>query len=490
MSKRKTLAGRIAGWFTGRRFEAAAHDRDSIEQYSRVDYDREINEDLSEDLPTMRARCRDAARNNPLVEGVINTHKTDVVGSDGPVLDVQSDDERYNQEAEDLWREFRCNCDYNGQLAFCDFLRQDIEAAWTSGDSIKQVLYDRRAPSPIKLRLLGITSDRLDTPYDQFGNPNVVMGVELSESGRPVYYYIAEPTHIGPYRYQTGKYNRLRAEDVLHVYEAIEAGQVRGIPWLASSLRGISHSDAFDRETIEAARTAAIFGAVATVKDGMIDPGEFKTTTGKIAIPTRSIAYMAPGYDIKQLAAQHPNAHYVEFQHEQFRKLGRPVGMPLMTILLDARYHNYSSARYDGQVYRRHLNVIQSRLTRQVCNPIANQVLLDGERFGLIRRRPESVRTVWGWSQPPEIDEHKAAIADQLELRTGSISLSQVCARRNRSFEEVVAARLRDDELLAANGLPSVRDSVAVNPSAAQAAAESNESGDNQNSRFHVGMTL
>lgn len=493
MSKRNVLQrilDKVIPSMGQRRFEAAAIDRDSQEQYARVDYERPYNEDLSEDLPTMRSRCRDVVRNNSLVEGVVNTHKADVCGPDGPSLDVQSDDEAYNREAEDVWREFAADCDYNRQLAFVDFLRQDIEAAWTAGDSITQTLYDRQYSGPVKFRLLGISPDRLDTPYKEFGNPNIVMGVELAGAGRPIAYHISEPTRVGPYRYLTGEFTSLPSAQIQHVFEAVEPGQVRGIPWLASSLRSISQSDAFDRETIEAARTAALFGAVATTQAGVIDPGEFVRTTGKLSIPTRSVAYLAPGYDIKQLQGQHPNNRYVEFQYEQYRKIGRAVGMPLLTILLDARSHNYSSARYDGQVYRRHLNVIQARLTRQRCNPSANRVLLDAERAGVIRRRPPKVRLVWGWSQPPEVDEQKAAQADELELRIGSKSLSQVCASRNRSFEEVVQARLRDDEYLEANGLPTVSEMLS-GMEQQQPPADSDENDTNANAnRFEVGMTL
>lgn len=494
------MSGKRGGYFRGlvdailgRRFEAAGMDRDAQEQYARVDHERPINEDLADDLPTMRARCRDAVRNNALVEGAVTTHKSDVVGPDGPKLDVQSDSEQYNREAEDIWQEWAANCDYNRQWALVDFLRQDIEAAWTAGDSITQVLYDRQQPAAMKFRLLGIAADRLETPIDRFGDRNVIMGVEVNDHGRPTHYHIAEPTYYGPYRAWTGKYTRLPTSQVQHIFEAIEPGQVRGIPWLASSLRSISQSNAFDRETIEAARTAALFGAVAVTQPGAIEPGEYERTTGKVTIPTRSMMYAPPGYDVKQLQAQHPNNRYVEFQHEQFRKIGRAVGMPLLTVLLDARTHNYSSARYDGQVYRRHLQVIQSRLTRQRCVPCANQVLLDAERAGVIRRRPPRVHLSWGWPQPPEIDEQKAALADEIKLRIGSASLSQVCASHNRSFEEVVQARLRDDEYLRENGLPTVSEMLgaATNSSPQPAGDESDDDPRQPGAdRFHVGVTL
>lgn len=469
-----------------RRFEAAQIDRDSVEQYARTNGERPYNEDLSEGLPTMRARCRDVVQNNALVNGVVNTHKCDVAGPDGPSLDVQSDDETYNREAEDVWRDVITNCDYNRQLAFVDFIRQDVEMGWTAGDSITQMLYDRRASTPIKLRMLAISPDRLDTPYQMFGDPDVVMGIKLDEAGGPVSYYISEPSHVGPYRYMTGKFTKVDASQIVHVFESVEPGQVRGIPWLASSLRSISHSDSFDRETIEAARSAALLGVTLETQQGVTGPEDWVQTTGKIQIPTRSMTYVAPGYTAKQIQSSHPGNNYIDFQHEQFRKIGRPVGMPLLTILMDARTHNYSSARYDGQVYRRHLNVIQARITRQRCNPFANQVLLDAERTGLIRRRPNRVRLVWGWSQPPEIDPYKAAQAAEIELRLGLKSLSQVCASYNLNFEEVVQARLRDDEYLQSLGMPTVAEMLGHMTTTEPATTQDQ----NNSNRFNVELAI
>jgi len=315
------------------------------------------------------------------------------------------------------------------------------------------------------------------------------MGVRVTKSGRPVSYYLAEPANYGAYRFLTGKHTELPASEAIHIFEQIEPGQVRGIPWLASSLIDIANSRAFAKETIEAARSAALMNVIMTADN--MDAEIKQPAQSTVSIPRRSMVYVKPGWKAQQVTPQHPSTRYIEFQHENYRAIGRPVGMPLLTILLDARYHNYSSARYDGQVYRRHLNAIQARLTRQRCNPCANQVLLDAERNGQIRRRPAKVSLVWGWSNPPEIDEEKTARANEIKLRMGAISLSEVCANSNRSLEEVVQQRVRDDELLESFGLPTVRESIAQPGQVTQLQADSEErpaSGDRSLSDYFVRM--
>ena len=366
-------------------------------------------------------------------------------------------------------------------------LRHDIESAWTCGDSLYQRLYDRQAPTINKFRLLGIAIDRLQSPNTYVSDPDVILGVRVNEHGRPLSYYIAEPSHIGPYRQMMGNYAELQRSQAIHVFDQIEPGQLRGIPWLASSLLDISNSKAFATETIELARSAKILGVVLEAdSDGVESP--VMPTNKTVPIPRRGMTYVKQGWRAKQISGQNPGTGYIEFQHENYRSIGRPVGMPLLTILLDARYHNYSSARYDGQVYRRHLNAIQSRLTRQKCNPCANQVLLDLERAGQIRRRPQRVSLVWGWSNPPEIDEEKTARANDIKLRQGSISLSEVCSASNRSLEEVIQQRVRDDELLVSSGLPTVMESLAKVPAAQpnQNAQDSKPGGAKRDSEMHL----
>jgi len=98
---------------------------------------------------------------------------------------------------------------------------------------------------------------------------------------------------------------------------------------------------------------------------------------------------------------------------------------------------------------------------------------------------------VWVWSNPPEIDEEKTARANEIKLRMGAISLSEVCANSNRSLEEVVQQRVRDDELLESFGLPTVRESIAQPGQVTQLQADSEErpaSGDRSLSDYFVRM--
>src|SRR5687768_2173239 len=76
--------------WTLRRWEAAETNRLNRTHWRNAT-GAPINEDLSGDLRTLRARCRYESYNNPIVEGVIGTHQVDLVGVQGPTLQVRSD---------------------------------------------------------------------------------------------------------------------------------------------------------------------------------------------------------------------------------------------------------------------------------------------------------------------------------------------------------------------------------------------------------------
>ena len=75
---------------------------------------RTINLDLAADLETIRRRARFEIVNNPTAAGIIHSHTVDVVGENGPTLQVKSDNERYDKALEALWRDWWAMPDLNG----------------------------------------------------------------------------------------------------------------------------------------------------------------------------------------------------------------------------------------------------------------------------------------------------------------------------------------------------------------------------------------
>lgn len=138
----RTLRRKIANAFYqpgGQRgWEAAETHRLNQEHWARAT-DQPINYDLSSQLQIVRMRCAYEAANNPMIDGVIFTHATDVAGEDGPSLQVLSDDETFNDAAERTWREFWEAPDYNGVLSGVEFLQLWLRDLWINGEYLAQI---------------------------------------------------------------------------------------------------------------------------------------------------------------------------------------------------------------------------------------------------------------------------------------------------------------------------------------------------------------
>jgi capsid protein len=87
-----------------RRWEGATTDRLNEAHWVHA-ADESINAWLSEQLGVLRGRALYEAKNNPTVFGMLATHADAIVGPDGPTLQVQSDDARYNDALEQAWQD-------------------------------------------------------------------------------------------------------------------------------------------------------------------------------------------------------------------------------------------------------------------------------------------------------------------------------------------------------------------------------------------------
>ena len=173
------------------RWEAAQTDRLNKDHWCGVN-NQPINFDLEQDLETIVKRCQHEKHNNPMVEGVINTHTIDLIGETGPSLQVMSDSPRYNSLLEEIWQEWWSECTVEG-ISGVDLMARYNENDWDKGNSLAQILdMSSELPSEaiIKTRLLDIAPYRLSNPWGYSLGDRVLNGVRFDDYGRPTQYYI------------------------------------------------------------------------------------------------------------------------------------------------------------------------------------------------------------------------------------------------------------------------------------------------------------
>jgi lambda family phage portal protein len=422
--------------WTLRRFEAAETNRLNKSQWQKV-HDQSINADLLSDLTTIRSRATAEAARNPIVEGVIFTFCTDVVGPNGPTLQVISDDdadEDWCDALEAVSADFWKNPEISGKLDGVELMRLWVRGLWTAGEFLAQKTTASR-PGAIGLRLKTIAPRRLHTPALLAGEPDVIMGIRQTREGEPVEYLISDPRRFGAFMVETGAFTPVPAAMVIHRFLVIEEDQARGVPWLTTSLQSTADGRDYDAQVLDAVRQAADQAVLLYTEHPT--RRSWKSTNPRRSSAGR-MSTLPPGWKPFSFQPTQPTTNYIEYRADRHSEIGRPVNMPQMMVRLDSSGHNYSSARFDGQIYLRGLQYVQGWLARRTLNPLTDDVRREAQLYAAANKRWEHsvlaqkpkgrITYQWTWPVPPHVDPQKEGNGERINMENGTLAFTDACA--------------------------------------------------------------
>lgn len=444
------------------RWEAAETTRLNSERWSKA-HGLSINADIQNHLSTLRNRTAYEAANNPIIEGMINTHVADVVGDEGPTLRVNSGDPELDTTIETIWANWWEKPDIAGRLSGVDILNLCVRSLWHPGEFLIQLTNggdDRGAT----LRLLMIDPRRLSESV-KTGN-DTFMGIRFDDNGTPLEYFIEQPIkgYVEIYEAFTGtNAEPIDAADIIHGFMPLEVGQARGVPLLASVLQVVADLRDFDVQVLDAARAAADYAIVMATTDPNADPEEIDPATS-YEIERRQITYATPGWAPHQMQPNQPATTYTEFRRERLRDLGLPVGMPLMKVMRDASNHNYSSARMDDQGYNRGNRRTQAWLARTALNRFLRALINEARLMpdSGIAELPDQLKWNWIWPQPPHVDPAKEASGEATRIATGTLSYTRTLAAQGIDVDDHISELLAERKKFEDAGLDYPGDKLAT----------------------------
>jgi capsid protein len=433
-----------------RRWDAAQTHRLNAGHWAQALSAQHINQDIASDLETLAARCTFEAANNPMVEGVINTHSIDLVTPSGPTLAITSENAGFNSIVRDGWARWWESPEIGGEISGVELLRRWNGLLWRRGDIV--AIFDSEpsvGPNDVALRLFDVDPQRLRTPYDRAGEELIAMGIRRSYKGKPLSYFIDDESQVSTWSLYTGSATEYAADNVLHYFASLEPGQVRGIPKLASCLEEIAQLRQYDIEVLDAAKAAANNGLLATNDNPEQFSGDLPTAS--ITLERGRVKWLEPGWKLGQMQPHQPIATYADFRHEKLRALGRACHMPLLLILLSAEESNYSQSKMDVNVfYERGLRAERYALELRVMNRIFAQwyrefrMLRRGGRF-VYQMEPPRFKASWQWEAIPPGDELKAMQAKQLKRALMLSTPSTDCEEMGASLSDMLT-RLAEDQ--------------------------------------------
>jgi lambda family phage portal protein len=446
-----------------------------------------INDDLSRQLPTLRARSRAAARNDEWAIGYMLRLDDNVLGETGMTLQMRlkrgdgTADIRTNERIEAAW------ADWGRAAEITGLTWRDVESlALAAGPEDGELLYRYRIGAGkyrIQIQLLDPALIDVNLRRDWGGN-RVRMGIEIDNDGKPVAYWLkavkagedATAMAIGPHV-------RVPASEIRHRFLRRHVGQLRGYPWLSGGARRLWMLHDFEEAAAVASSNAAKRQGFFKSGDGEAPAGfadvivsgvlEAAKAQGKVLTPDEIQQITAAaekynttmpgqfdtlphGYDFAPFESKWPDVSADGYVKQQLRGWAAARGISYVTLGNDLEGVNYSSANVGIVGEREHFKRLQGILRQWLHEDVFQTVLpyLVMATAGLSPARVETYQSAAKFQgrRWAHVDPTKTANANDTNLKNQLTSRRRVILERGEDPDEVFAEIDEETERFGAPG--------------------------------------
>jgi lambda family phage portal protein len=320
------------------------------------------NTDFSHGVPPLliRQRARQLVRDSPIAARAAQALADNVIGCGiKPLLKLARD----NLKAEVLsaWNRWVDQADFEQRMDLYGLQALAAKQMITDGETIIRFY---TAPDG-RLELQVLPAEFLDSNVN---NERTLAGVEFDQRGRPSGFWLF-PTYPGNgVRLPTSI--RVSASEVLHLFVPQQAGQVRGVSWLAPVLLSLRDLEDFNRATLVKQKVAALLtGFVTTPNDNPLGASQASDGAWGVSLEPGTLQKLSPGENIE--FSQPPDvSSYSDYTKTILRSIAAGLGLPYSVLTGDLSDTSYSSARVGLLDFRRHIEALQWSFIFSFCRPV------------------------------------------------------------------------------------------------------------------------
>lgn len=454
-----------------------------------------------ETLDMVKRRVRHLCDNNPLLIGVRNTIRNNVVGT-GIGLQANTPWTDLNTIINEKWKE-RCKAvntarDQSMAMAQEAFFNEVFSAGEVVRHFPVAPAYGDHGEGPV---IDLIDCDRL--PLQGYGpwtmkesNPatgNMVrQSVEIDGLGRRVAYHVLIESPVdGAFGKNSMQTRRLSAMEAKLCFIPRRLNQIRGVPWAVGSVAATRMEDAFHEAYFLMARAAACVGGV--VIEGVDDEdllgsdgereGALVDSAGNPIkrIEPGIIGFIPKGAEVKTIGAQALSPAIEQVERILQRRIASAMNISYAAVARDFSQATFAATRAEQLEDRKQYRPVQVFIFDELARPYFERWLAWEIAVGGITLTAEqqAVYTMdksrvlacapiypgWDWVNPQQ-----QAAAAEIELRIGMVSPQTLMEEKGRDWKVETTRKLEHEKFVREErerlGLPeaSPAPAAAANP--------------------------
>jgi lambda family phage portal protein len=420
-----------------------------------------LNTSILAGATTAARRAGWYARNNPWVASAVQGLVANAIGA-GVKPRSKHPDSAVRERLHELWRRWTDRADAAGLTDFYGLQALALRAMIESGESFARFRFVDAAdgPPPLAIDLLDREQVPTDLHREISAGARIRAGIEFDALGRRVAYHCYRNRPGDALAPMSMDMLRVPAADMLHLFQPLAAGQLRGITWLAPILLRLHELDQYEDAALVKAKVAALFTGFIRDPDGSVaglNNGTAVNGILNVGMEPGSLIPLPPGADIQFSDPADPG-DYGAFVKNHIRAIAAGLGVPYERVSGDLEGVTYSSIRAGLVEFRRRIEQLQyAVIVFQFCRPVWERFVRLATLSGAIDARGfdrdpapwlavEWLPPKWDW-----VDPLKDARAEIEQIRAGLKSRSQSIAERGYDIEEADAAiaadRAREERL-------------------------------------------
>jgi lambda family phage portal protein len=402
---------------------------------------------------------RQQAQNNDYLKAYFGMVRRHIVGPQGIRLQARARDQKGNLDKADnllletAWAEWgrMGSPTVCGQHSWLSLQALAAETVARDGNILFRKHRGLRH-GKFGFRLEPLEIDHLDIERNvaQPNGTQIIMGIELDASQRPVAYHLLR-NHPGELLRSglSREVVRVPAEDVIMLFRAERPGQKAGAPWAYTALRRLNMLRGYEEAAITAARVGAAkmgFFQKTDDKEDLrpedLDQVETTETGHLISEAEPGMFETLPvGYEYREHNPAYPSGEIEPFMKVVLRGAAAGLGVSYAALANDLSQANFSSMRAGQSEERDEWRTLQTWMAEGLHDKVYRDWLPSAivagalplpmsrlDKFTEVRWRPRG----WGYVNPSD-----EANANQREMAAMLRAPQEIVAERGADLEEI-----------------------------------------------------